>query len=462
MQSILNCGGNAPSQPTDEEAWAQIAPLLDAAMLRLGEKDRNAIVLRFFENKNLREVGAALGASEDSARVRINRALEKLRKFFAKRGGCFSAAVIATAVSANSVQAAPVGLAATISAGAVKSSAVAASTLTLVKGALKIMAWTKIKTTIVGGAVVLLAAGTTTVAVKVIQERPMVVQGKTESEWINSIVYNGDDNQRRLWHSLGPNGIKMLLRAMRPPPDGLTEEQASASRQTRMGAAFLLSQLGDYKEDTSAVPYVIRLLKTEKEDRVRSIEISYFEMPIQSMSEKDKAALLPELIRSVQSSNSTERNNALVALQYYSSQKETVVPLIVNALQDPAPVVRMMAVRALDKIDPQNSANSKSVSVLVGCLSAPDGYFRGATSEAARILGELHRDPDVAIPALIRALQSDDGYLRYNAAAALGKFGSQAKAAVPALTKALQDSDAQVRRQAAAAINRINSGAAAN
>ena len=183
MQSILNRGGDAPSQPTNEEAWAQIAPLLDAAMLRLGEKDRNAIVLRFFENKNLREVGAALGATEDSARVRINRALEKLRKFFAKRGGCFSATVIATAVAANSVQAAPVGLAATISAAAVKSSAVAASTLTLVKGALKIMAWTKIKTTIVGSAFVLLAAGTTTVTLKEIQKH------KFDDSWRTQDVF---------------------------------------------------------------------------------------------------------------------------------------------------------------------------------------------------------------------------------------------------------------------------------
>ena len=150
MQSILN-------EP-ESEAWALIAPLLDAAMLRLGEKDRNAIVLRFFENKNLREVGAALGASEDSARVRINRALEKLRKFFTKRGVMLSGTLIATAVSANSVQAAPVGLAATISAAAVKSSAVAVSTLTLVKGALKLMAWTKAKTTIVAGTALVLAS----------------------------------------------------------------------------------------------------------------------------------------------------------------------------------------------------------------------------------------------------------------------------------------------------------------
>jgi uncharacterized protein (TIGR03435 family) len=183
MQSILNCGGDAPSQPTNEEAWTQIAPLLDAAMLRLGEKDRNAIVLRFFENKNLREVGAALGASEDSARVRISRALEKLRKFFTKRGVMLSAAVIATAVSANSIQAAPAGLAATISAAAVKSSAVAASTLTLVKGALKLMAWTKMKTAVVSGVVVLLAAGTTTVTLKEIQKH------KFDDSWRTQDVF---------------------------------------------------------------------------------------------------------------------------------------------------------------------------------------------------------------------------------------------------------------------------------
>ena len=166
MESILNCGGDALSQPTNEEAWAQIVPLLDAAMLRLGEKDRNAIVLRYFENKNLREVGAALGASEDSARVRINRALDKLRKFFTKRGVMLSATLIATVVSANSVQAAPVGLAATISAAAVKSSAVAASTLTLVKGALKIMAWTKAKTAVIVAVATILAMSTATVVVK--------------------------------------------------------------------------------------------------------------------------------------------------------------------------------------------------------------------------------------------------------------------------------------------------------
>ena len=289
----------------------------------------------------------------------------------------------------------------------------------------------------------------------------MVVQGKTESEWINGIVYRGDDNQRKLWHSLGPKGIQMLVRAMKSPPDGLTYQQASASRKTRMDAADLLSQLGDYKEDTSAVPYVIKLLQTEKDGSVRGIELSYFEMPIQSMSEKDKAALLPELLRALNSKDSSERNNALVALQYYTNQTDTVVPMMVKSLQDPIPGVRLMAVRALIKIDPENGATSNLVAVLLGCVTDPPGDMPGAANDAIVMLGQLHREPDLTIPVLIQSLQSDDAYVRQNSGAALGKFGVQAKAAVPALTKALEDSDTRVRRQAANALKLINSDTSA-
>ncbi len=95
MQNILTGGGDAPSQPIHEEIWNQIAPLLDGAMEQLGQKDHDALVLRFFENKNFAEVGAALGASEDAAKMRVSRALEKLRKFFTKRGVSSTTAIIA-------------------------------------------------------------------------------------------------------------------------------------------------------------------------------------------------------------------------------------------------------------------------------------------------------------------------------------------------------------------------------
>jgi RNA polymerase sigma factor (sigma-70 family) len=159
MQSILN--------ESETEVWPKIAPLLDSAVAGLREKDRQAIVLRFYEGRNLREVGMALGASESAAEKRVSRALEKLRKFFTKRGVSSTTGIIAGTISANSVQAAPVALAKSVTAVALtKGAAASASTLTLIKGALKIMAWTKLKTTIVAGVIIALAAGTTTVAVK--------------------------------------------------------------------------------------------------------------------------------------------------------------------------------------------------------------------------------------------------------------------------------------------------------
>jgi uncharacterized protein (TIGR03435 family) len=159
MQTVLN-------EP-ETETWTQIAPLLDTAMERLGEKDHNAIVLRFFEGRNFKEVGAALGASEEAAKMRVSRALEKLRQFFTKRGVVSTTAIIAGAISANSVQAAPAVLAKSVTAVAItKGAAASGSTLTLIKGALKIMAWTKAKTAIAIGAALLLVGGTTTVIVK--------------------------------------------------------------------------------------------------------------------------------------------------------------------------------------------------------------------------------------------------------------------------------------------------------
>ena len=156
MQSALH-------ESTPDALWAELSPLLDEAMARLGARDRDALVLRYFQNKSLAEVGAALGLEERTAQKRVARALDKLRAKLVKRGVTLTAAVIAGAVAANSVQAAPVALVQTISAIAVaKGAAAGTATLALVKGASKMMAWAKYKTliytatlaTITGGALV--------------------------------------------------------------------------------------------------------------------------------------------------------------------------------------------------------------------------------------------------------------------------------------------------------------------
>jgi uncharacterized protein (TIGR03435 family) len=152
-------------------AWEKLSPDLDEAMTHLRDRDRDALVLRYFENKSLREVGAALGLEERAAQKRVARGLEKLRRFFSKRGVVSTTAIIAGVISTHSVQAAPAGLAQTVSAVAIaKGAAASASTLTLIKGTLNLMAWSKTKTAIVVGVGLLLATGTTTVAVKEIQK----------------------------------------------------------------------------------------------------------------------------------------------------------------------------------------------------------------------------------------------------------------------------------------------------
>jgi len=160
MQSMLNSGSDAPSQQTHEDTWNQIAPFLDDAMEQLGQKDHDALVLRFFEGRDYKEIGAALGASDDAVKMRVNRALEKLRKFFTKRGVTSTATILAGAISAHSIQAAPVALPNSVNTVAiVKGSIAAASTMTLVKGTLSLMTWMKTKAIIVIGVAVALVAG---------------------------------------------------------------------------------------------------------------------------------------------------------------------------------------------------------------------------------------------------------------------------------------------------------------
>jgi len=158
MQSIVDESGS--------NIWEKIAPLLEPAVAALNEQDRRAILLRFYEGRNLHDVGLALGASEDAAKKRVNRALEKLQRFFSKRGVYSTTAVLAGLISANSVQAAPVALSRSVTAVAITKGATASSsTLTLIKGAMKLMAWTKAKTAVIVGVVAIMAAGTTTLAV---------------------------------------------------------------------------------------------------------------------------------------------------------------------------------------------------------------------------------------------------------------------------------------------------------
>ena len=128
------------------DSWDRIAPVLDEALEKLGASERDAVLLRFIEGRNHREVGAALGLSEEAARKRIDRALEKLRGLFASGGLTLSATALGAALLANTSKAAPVGFANAITATAVTGGTAAASTLpAIVTQTLSAWQWAKVK-----------------------------------------------------------------------------------------------------------------------------------------------------------------------------------------------------------------------------------------------------------------------------------------------------------------------------
>jgi RNA polymerase sigma factor (sigma-70 family) len=103
---------NHPSSSIAE----QIAPLLDEAMGCLSRVEQDALLLRYFQDQSLREVGAALGLNEDAARKRIDRALDKIRLHFSRCGITATAALLGTALTTNAATSPPVGLATTVAA----------------------------------------------------------------------------------------------------------------------------------------------------------------------------------------------------------------------------------------------------------------------------------------------------------------------------------------------------------
>ncbi len=109
------------NQSGTNASWHAVKPFLDEAMARLSSADHDAVVLRYFENKSLKEVGEVLGASEDAAQKRVARALDRLRLHLVGRGITVSAAALAAAITAGAVLPAPAGV------GAFAASALAAA-----------------------------------------------------------------------------------------------------------------------------------------------------------------------------------------------------------------------------------------------------------------------------------------------------------------------------------------------
>ncbi len=109
-------------EPQDERL-AELIPLLDAALADLGERDRDAVTLRYLCGSSFLQVGAAIGSSDDTAQRRVTRAVAKLRVWFRRRGLLVSGEAVSAALTTAGAQAAPAGLSGSLAAGALATAA---------------------------------------------------------------------------------------------------------------------------------------------------------------------------------------------------------------------------------------------------------------------------------------------------------------------------------------------------
>jgi RNA polymerase sigma factor (sigma-70 family) len=156
-----------------EAIWPHLAPVLDEAMGKLKAADRDAIVLRFFDQQTFHAVGEALGTSEEGARKRVERALEKMRDFFVARGLSMSTMVLANAMETHAAGAAPAGLSGIVAASALAGAAKSGGMGILI---IRLLTMTKTKIALAG----LLAALAAT----------FIVESKIHARQAADIAYN--------------------------------------------------------------------------------------------------------------------------------------------------------------------------------------------------------------------------------------------------------------------------------
>jgi RNA polymerase sigma factor (sigma-70 family) len=183
--------------------WTEVEPLLDEAMHALDDTDRTAVLLRYFENKSFREVGQMLDTTEDAARKRLSRAVERLREFFAKRGVTIGASGLVVAISANAVQTAPVGLAVTISTAAVLAGTTITTTATAT--VTKAIAMTTLQKSLLTATVAVLAgagiyearhAANARAEVQTLQQQQAEQLSRERDAAASKLAALGDENER--------------------------------------------------------------------------------------------------------------------------------------------------------------------------------------------------------------------------------------------------------------------------
>jgi RNA polymerase sigma factor (sigma-70 family) len=417
---------------SSESIWEQLAPILDQAMAHLGAADRNALVLRYFENKTAKDVGLALGINESAAQKRLVRAIEKLRSFCTRKGVVLTGAALAGLLSANAVQAAPDGIAMATTT-ALKAGAVGGSTATLTSGTLKLIAWTKFKMAMLASLGVATVAVGTAVILHLNWSEPRF-HDRALSAWLQQLD-NGQQNFSAVlpWTSWQTQ--------WEPSPT-----QTQAAEAIRAMGTHAVPSLIAMLEKTNLSPYD-RLLGSKPrflEDRHRQAAFA-----LDALGPACKP-WIPELTRILNAAQCPKE--AAIALAAIGPEGWEVLTRATAGKGDTVP----SAVWALGS---HHASVPGTEEALLAVCKRNDPI--GIDILSLWALTEINPDHSKFVPLLIQDLHSVQPDARWGAAVVLGHLGREAQSALPDLWNALQDRNATVRHDAAQAIEQIDPQAAA-
>ena len=447
-----------PAPAENTELWDRIAPSLDEALNQLGDLDRQAVLLRFFQQKPMRDIGRILGVSEDAAKMRVSRAIDRLRTRLATRGVTCTAVTLGAVLADRSVEAAPSHLVASLSS--TKSAAGAAPTL----GAFSLLLTLMSKAKLTSALVVLAAVGIGVIGIHRIRNpgtgsnRNIVASFRTQD-----VVTPGPQSRRAFGRGAGNDAaadaartpdaaeledLKRELRALLqtppagkvyPPPE-LTRLLTKFGPQLHEAAPILIEALGvqDYETRSwalSGLTHALNLLQRREDLEDRASQVFALARPLLSkiLASPDEPSMLRLMAMHSYLPGIIYTDGALVY---------PPTPLGAERSED-----LLAALRARDKLSdgtryltvnslaehfgqfPEDAATF--VSAVQSLLSDSDPHERLLAAYAlASWPGEKPSALKDVLLAEVKARTTDYSYI---AAQGLGKLGAQAADAVPEL-----------------------------
>lgn len=276
-------------------------------------------------------------------------------------------------------------------------------------------------------------------------------QGKSLSVWVAQLKDPGVKQRAEAAKAIGrfgPDGLAAM--------DALVTAMKDKEVEVRQAAIGALNFL---PEDAKAVPALIAALKdSSPQVRAETAKVLETYAPFAVFVPEVKTAI-PALIEALKDSDPQVGARSANALGWFRKDAKTIVPPLVEALKNPDWGIRSSAAFSLGLMGPEAKP---AVPLLIQQLKGKIEKGKQVTEDvlrrnAARALGRITKDSDVAVVALIEAMKDPGLEVPEVAITALGEIGPAAKDAIGPLTARLKDDKkSPVRIHAAASLARID------